>query len=219
MPTRETLSSISPAKGDSLPRTGRSASLVREKLGTALGLKPYLWVPRVIHRTPLGDKGDDGSLRVALSVHNGTIVGQSTISPHKNGKYIPWVYPRGNAPFTRCEERVGLHQRMLRHLASFGLQGPEYKIIKRIFKVGFQVPIKHLRKMVRSVVLSCHNSCCKKHSQPLVTGSKGRSIQYPSLTGETKSIVKYGITVPLWNPNSGFTAGIASSFDGRVREE
>jgi hypothetical protein len=207
VPDLKKLRSISPLIGEKPPRKGRVATLVRERLAVALSLKPYLWVPRVIHRTPLSDEGPNGNLRkVALSIHNGSIVGvQTLLNRPKPGNGASWIYTRFNAPFTRCSERIGLHQRLLRHLAAFGVETKDWKIIKRIFKVGFQVPIKHLRKMVRNVVLSCHEHCCKKdNSQPLGT-ALGRSHQYPSLTGETKSIRKYGIQVPLWDRSSGFT--------------
>lgn len=206
MPDLKTLRSIAPVREHN-PRKGKDATLVRERLGTALGLKPYLWVPRIIHRETFGDKGINGSRKAVLSLHNGTVLGCRTLMPRSDGRDpLPWVYTRMNAPFTRCNERIGLHQRLLRHLASLGVKPENYKVLRRIFKVGFQVPISHLRKMVRQVVLSCHGNCCKTDSQPMGT-AKWRSYQYPSLSGETKSIVKYGISVPLWNRYSGLATG------------
>jgi hypothetical protein len=216
VPSLEFLQRISPVVGESSARKGRNATLVRERLGEACSLKPFLWTPRIVHRTPVEKLDNDYPSKVVLSIYNGSIVGQQCLMPPKGKprKFVPWIYTRYKAPFTGCNERVSLFQRVLRHLASLGVKSENYKILKRILTVGFQIPMKHLRKMVRKVVLSCHNSCCKSNSQPLV--SLKRAYQYPSLSGETKTIRKYGVTVPLWDRTSGFTTRSSDSCKGSL---
>jgi len=194
-PGYNALASISPLTERNSPRGNKESSSVRKKLGKSLSLEA-LWTPKVVRRTVVKHSVD--GCEAILTVPDGTIVARSCYKFNPLRIKDAWINTRKSAPFTRADERVGLFQRMLHHVASCGITPQAYKVFKRTLIVGFQIPICHLRKMVRQVVLSCHNECYKSDdSQPDGTTERC-SYMYPSLTGETKSNRKIGVNVPLW---------------------
>lgn len=187
------VSDIAPLRGASqTARSGRKALVVRQELSQSLSLEA-LWVPKCTRCTVV-DHGKDVGVKTYYSVQNGTVVGITSHLSAFTGRK-PWFYPRRSANVSRISERVGLFQRVLHSIAERGLERSRYKSFKRLMKVGFQIPIKNLRKLVHHLTLQMEASkILAARARP-----RKRSWQKPSLTGETKSSVKTGIKVPLWN--------------------
>jgi len=189
----EDVNRISPLRGRTQPeRLHKETERKRRCLGKALHLEG-LWTPKCV-RSTIYEDGPRGK-KVAHSTPNGVPVSLTSHLPGFSGKNT-WSYPRLGVDVSCIDERVGLFQRTLHLVAENGLSKSEFRTFNRVLKVGFQIPIKHLRKMVRSLVASQFKRC----KQVLVTRDRPlkRSSQKPSLTGEKKSNRKIGYELPLW---------------------
>lgn len=183
---------IAPYKGGKISCNEEKKLLrKRKKISKVCNLEA-LWAPRVLRQTVVKNSKEDG-VKAIYTSPRGDVISERSLNfgGHIRDK---WVYTRANCGVKGITEKIGSFQFMLHVIAEFGLNPKVEKLFNRVLMVGFNIHKDHLRKMVSKVALACG------YRYETTRNPRGLAAYLSTaFTGETKSIRKYGIKVPLWN--------------------